>query len=464
MKKAALLFLLIAGVFQHLTAQSGNVDKLISTLSSVKTDDERQDILMELFDLYENYSVDSNMHYANKILETGKQLKSLLIEARALDEIGYVYYRIDNRQKCIEITLQSLRMAEQTGNKRLMGFIHVGLASVQEDEKAISYLKKAIEYLKNTNGYKELLIALNDITVRYLQSNKPDSALTYAQWAYKLTQEHNYNIYTGYTLGSLGTIHSKLGNTGLALEYYKLAVIHAINQKADPLLYKAYDHLISFYQIQGNNDSLFYYAKLNYRLAQKGPVRWMITPARIFYESYKKEGKGDSALKYHEIYKSAQDSLFSTQKIQKVQALSIEEDLRQKEILYEKEKSDQQRKQSIQYAAIAIVIITLLLFFLLLSRSIIVNEKLIEYFNIIGLLIVFEFINLVLHPYLYTLTHHSPVLMLLIMVIIAAILVPVHHRLEKWLTQRLVLKNKRIRLAAAKKTIEMLEGNSAVLP
>ena len=132
--------------------------------------------------------------------------------------------------------------------------------------------------------------------------------------------------------------------------------------------------------------------------------------------------------------------------------------------MLEKEKSNQQRKQSIQYAAIAIVIITLLLFFLLLSRSIIVNEKLIEYFNIIGLLIVFEFINLVLHPYLDTFTHHSPVLMLLIMVIIAAILVPVHHRLEKWLTQRLVLKNKKIRLAAAKKTIEMLEGNAAGLP
>ena len=464
MKKIIFFVLFIISVFQFLTAQPTKGDRLISALSSAKTDDERQDILMELFDLYENFSVDSNMYYANKVLELGKQTNNLLIEARALDEIGYVYYRIDNRQKCLEITLQSLRMAEKTGNQRLIGIIYIGLASVQENEKAITYLKKSIGYLENTNGYKELLIALNDITIDYLRLQNPDSALIYAQWAYKLIQQHNYKTYLGYTLGSLGTIQSELGNTGLALEYYKLAVNDAKTQNAAPLLYNAYSSLVQFYQKQGNDDSVFYYAQRIYSLAQKGPFRWMITPSGIFYEVYKKQGKSDSALKYHEIYKEAQDSLYSSQKIQMVQAMSIEEDLRQKEILFEKEKASEDRKQSIQYAALAIGIITLLVFFLLLSRSVIVNEKLIEYFDIIGLLIVFEFINLVLHPYLGNLTQHSPVLMLLIMVCIAAILVPAHHRLEKWLTSRLVAKNKRIRLAAAKKTIEVLEGNSTIQP
>lgn len=464
MKKIILITLLLISVLQHATAQQSHGDRLLTTLSAAKTDNERQDILMELFDLYENFSVDSNMYYANKVLEIGMQSNNLLIEARALDEIGFVYYRIDNRQKCLQITLQSLRMAEKTGNQRLIGIIYIGLASVQEDEKAITYLKKSIGYLEKTNGYKELLLAINDIAKRYLSFNKPDSALIYAQWAYKLIQEHNYKTYLGYTLGSLGTIQLELGNTGLALEYYKLAVNDAIRQNSDPLLYNAYKRLVVFYQKQGDADSVFHYSRKIYDLAQKGPVRWMITPSGIFYEIYKKQGKSDSALKYHEIYKAAQDSLYSSQKIQRVQAMSIEEDLRQKEILLEKEKTNEERKHSIQYAAIAIGIISFLLLFLLLSRSIIVNEKVIEYFDIIGLLIVFEFINLVLHPYLGNLTHNSPVVMLLIMVCIAAILVPAHHRLEKWLTGRLVEKNKRIRLAAAKKTIEVLEGNSTSLP
>jgi len=51
------------------------------------------------------------------------------------------------------------------------------------------------------------------------------------------------------------------------------------------------------------------------------------------------------------------------------------------------------------------------------------------------------------------------VLMLLGLVCIAALLVPLHHRLEKWATHILVEKNKQIRLAAAKKTIAKLEQN-----
>ena len=464
MNKIALFILLFSSQSQNLTAQQTNGEMLLTSLSSAKTDDKRQDILMELFDLYENFSVDSNMYYANKVLEFGKRTGNLLIEARALDEIGYVYWRMDNRQKCLEVTLQSLKMAEKTGNQRLIGIIYIGLASVQEVEKAITYLKTSIRYLENTNGYKELSIALNDITTNYLRFNMPDSALIYAQRAYELGQKHNYKTYLGYTLCSLGTIQQELGNKGLSLEYYKLAVNDAIEQNSEPLLYNAYRHLVQFYQANGNNDSVFQYSQKIYTLAQKGPVRWMIIPSRIFYELFKKNGRSDSALKYHEIYKGAQDSLYSIQKIQRVQAMSIQEDLRQKDIMVEKEKINKERKHNIQYAAIAIGIITFLIFFLLLSRSIIVNERLIKYFGIIGLLIVFEFINLVLHPYLGNLTNHSPVVMLLIMVCIAAILVPAHHRLEKWLTVRLIDKNKRIRLAAAKRTIESLEGNSTILP
>jgi hypothetical protein len=48
--------------------------------------------------------------------------------------------------------------------------------------------------------------------------------------------------------------------------------------------------------------------------------------------------------------------------------------------------------------------------------------------------------------------------MLAILICIGALLVPLHHRLEKWITKIMVEKNKKIRLAAAKKTIATLEG------
>ena len=121
-------------------------------------------------------------------------------------------------------------------------------------------------------------------------------------------------------------------------------------------------------------------------------------------------------------------------------------------------KEKEERNANLQYAAIAGGLILFVLLFLLLSSSIIVNERTIKFLGIIGLLVVFEFINFLLHPYLAALTHHSPLLMLSIMVCIAALLVPAHHRLEKWITHRFMEKNKRIRLAAAKKVIASIEG------
>jgi hypothetical protein len=77
--------------------------------------------------------------------------------------------------------------------------------------------------------------------------------------------------------------------------------------------------------------------------------------------------------------------------------------------------------------------------------------------GVLALLIVFEFLNLLLHPFLESVTNHTPLLMLLALVCIAAFLIPLHHRVEKWSTAKLVEKNKKIRLANAKKTIEKLE-------
>ena len=47
--------------------------------------------------------------------------------------------------------------------------------------------------------------------------------------------------------------------------------------------------------------------------------------------------------------------------------------------------------------------------------------------------------------------------MLLGLVGIAALLVQLHHKVEHWATAKLVEKNKEIRLANAKKTIEELD-------
>jgi hypothetical protein len=59
-----------------------------------------------------------------------------------------------------------------------------------------------------------------------------------------------------------------------------------------------------------------------------------------------------------------------------------------------------ERRQNIQYAIIALGIIIFIILFLLFSRSIVANQKLISFFGVLGLLVVFEFVNLLIHSWL----------------------------------------------------------------
>ena len=165
----------------------------------------------------------------------------------------------------------------------------------------------------------------------------------------------------------------------------------------------------------------------------------------------------DSAYYYSRMEADINARIFSQNNINKIQALAFNEQIRILEDEAKKLAEEEQRKQNIQFVLIALGIVSFLILFFMLSHSIVVNEKWISFFGILGLLIVFEFINLLIHPFLERVTHHSPVLMLLALVAIASMLIPLHHNIEKWIKEKMTEKNKKIRLAAAKRTIEKLE-------
>jgi hypothetical protein len=85
----------------------------------------------------------------------------------------------------------------------------------------------------------------------------------------------------------------------------------------------------------------------------------------------------------------------------------------------ERLKSIEERTHNIQYTLIAIGIISFVILFLLLSHSTITNTRVITFLSILALLVVFEFLNLLLHPFLERVTHHSPLLMILELVCLA---------------------------------------------
>jgi hypothetical protein len=252
-----------------------------------------------------------------------------------------------------------------------------------------------------------------------------------------------------------------MGNSSLAISYFNLGITEGIKTKSAKELNTIYTDVAQYYYDSNQNDSSVVYAKKAIAVVQQTAFSTRnIKPSKLLLDIYRISNI-DSAFKYSEIYRIANDSLFSAKIIQQTQLMTFEDDLRQQKLVSEKIKTEAQRKQNIQYALIALGIITFIIMFLLLSRSFITNTKLIEFLGVMALLIVFEFLNLLLHPFLERLTNHTPLLMLLSLVCIASFLIPLHRRVEKWSTAKLVEKNKKIRLANAKKTIKKLEGNTS---
>jgi hypothetical protein len=184
----------------------------------------------------------------------------------------------------------------------------------------------------------------------------------------------------------------------------------------------------------------------------------------LLEKAYHAANRPDSAylsLKEHSLL---QDSLVNAEALSKVESMRFSEQLKDKEEERIRAEEATERSRNIQFGIIALIVITLAIFLLVFSRTAVVGAKAIKNLSLIALLLFFEFINLLVHPVLGEITHHSPLLMLLCMAAIAGLLIPLHHRMEHLITNMLVSKNNRVRLEAARRTIEELEGRQDKQP
>ena len=449
---------------QPVFAQVPIIDSILPKIAGEKDEDKKVDLICNKLYGWPGYDSSTSQMIAlgHALITLGQEKKDLIIESAGFCHLGFGFRMAGNLQKGLEYHQKALEIAEIKGNfsilamtKNQMGHVY---REFEDIDKALQLYSSALADVQK--GKNEMLKPwpLMNIGAMYLRMGKLDSALKYLQSSYELALKVD-TLDLPFVLWNLGGVHSRMGNEALAITYYNMAVQKALRGNRVRQLCWAYTDMAEHFQRNNQPDSCKLYAKKAVEVIKYTTFFYLgIKPAKLLADLYEKSNC-DSTLKYARIYKTASDSFYTKKANQQIQLMTFEEDLRQQELANEKNKAEDERKQNIQYALLALGIIILLSLYLLLSRSFITNTKLIEFFGVIGLLIVFEFLNLLLHPFLERITHHSPVLMLLALVCIAALLVPFHHKVEKWATAKLVEKNKEIRLAAARKTIQQLDKN-----
>ncbi|HZX59165.1 MAG TPA: hypothetical protein VFE54_10575 [Mucilaginibacter sp.] len=403
-----------------------------------------------------------------RLLQLAEKIKEDSTYMWAYNAIGNYFTSKANYSLALDYDFRAAQIAEEKlpGCAAVLDANLAGVYNFLENYNlALYYLRKGQRFLSVDRINGKVYVPIVFATV-YSDMNKPDSALKYIQQAYQLSLgpqkpdiRVNNSMNQGMIYRNFGRIYNQLREPELVSYYYKKGIRFCDSVKLPRVL----EQLLNDYSAYLVKEKKYAEAK-NYGIKSfttgrsSGYKKFTADAADQLFNLYKLQGRDDSAYYYLQAKNLYQDSILAEQKTNQLQAVIASQQLKETEQSARAARDAEERTHNIEYAAIALGIVIFIMLFLLLSRSIIVNTRTIEIVGVVGLLIVFEFINLVVHPYLAEFTHDSPVLMLLILVLIAAVIVPLHHRLEYWIKHKLVEKNKAIQLAAAKRTIEKLEG------
>lgn len=343
----------------------------------------------------------------------------------------------------MEHYLEALTLAQKIEDNDLIAEANQNIGNVyswaKEYKVSNYYFNKVKDYVQTIKDDLWLAGTLLGIGGNFEKLNILDSARHYIQQANELSLKLNFSPLRISVLVILGDIHSKMGLDKLALEYYRLSLNESrTNNNLDGISMVA-NSMAQLYQLKGLKDSSFFYAKLAIDTDAKLNRQAALSSLALLVNFYKDHMQIDSAFLYHQKWAVVKDSLFGEEQTKQLQTLSFHESVREKQKAEENLKREKERVNNLQVMAIGTFIITcFILLFLVSKRN--TKPKTIEIFGGIALLLAFEFLALLLHPFIERITHHTPILVFLCLVAIASVLVPLHYKLEKMVKEKLAQK------------------------
>ena len=433
---AVLVFLCMTGF-----SQIKKPDSLRNLLSTETIDSNRVKLMWQLANALYISKPDTAMELAQNALYLARSKKYIEDESRSLGILANTFRVIGNYPQALELNLQKLKIEEKRENYRSLASVlmNIGIVYVYQEEyhKSLEYYAKADSVIKkyNVEDFK-YNIALN-IGDAYDRLNISDSAYFYFNLSLEIANERNDIDLIGTSMTGLGHSYQKLGKYSESLRNYRTAIKLLEEAEDYEVLCEAALGLARLFEKMNRNDSARKYAAYSLSVARGGFLLREYEAALFLTDHYKKLNKIDSAFAYADYTRQLNDTLNSKDKIRKMQILSTNEQFRQREIQESKKISAKKRYKQMQLLLIGIFIPIFFLLTLLMSKSKI-HIRVIRVLGILSLLFFFEYLTLWLHPTVAEFTNHTPVYEIMIFVCVAAILIPLHHRLEHWLVHRLI--------------------------
>ena len=317
--------------------QQSRLDSIKKLLEATGEDTHRVDLLASLAFAYYLYKPDSALYLAQEGYELAQKLGYTKGEALHLNRIANAYTTLGDYPNAIQLFLKAQKISEQTGDK---GGIARALNNTGNVYLEQGDYRNALDYFIHTSKVDEsnsdmllsgYTITLTHIGECYLHLNQLDSCLMFANRAYKLATDNNFET-QGDILRIIGEAEEKKNHQDLALGYYRQSVLACEQFNDNRHLSQAYASIAKLYKKINQVDSAIVYAKKSFDAAHSSQYnKGVLGASNLLFNYY--EGINDKeALRYLKLAMAAKDSLFSQEKVKRMISISFEQKQKQQEI------------------------------------------------------------------------------------------------------------------------------------
>jgi len=425
----------------HCNGQHKYTDSLKQSLKTAKSDSLKILALYNLSYEYQSYKPDSALITAQQLLDFSLERNNFYGQSLALDGLAGAFLRMGDNAKALEYYLKRLKIEETRNLPDNLAILYMNMANVYNRSKdtteAIVYILRADSIIEQDNYTDLKLYAYLNTGNIFEKANRLSEALIYTTKCHDLALTNKDSLMIGSSLNNLGNIYLRLKDYENAIKDYRSSEKYIAAESDNQTLTEGYLGLAQAYLMQNKKDSALYYAKLAYSLSQNYDLHNnALTASKFLSDFYRDQKKYDSAYHYQSTMIALNDSIQSSEKIKQLESMSIQEQLRQQQLALLKQKEKLENKQKLQFLAIGFTIPIFFFFSIFISKRK-VHRKLIQFFGVLSLLLFFEYLTLLLHPFVSDLAHHSPLIEIFVFVCIGALIVPAHHKLEHWFTKHL---------------------------
>ncbi len=430
-----------------------------SYVNSVKDDSLTAEIHLEYGSVYlqKHEKLLSLRNYLTA-LRIAEELKNSVLLRSAYSALSFFYDNIEDYDRAIDYTTKATEMLNniRTGQapyNRVQDYNRIGTlySNKKSYDLAMRYFEKSIALADSLKFEPLKVMSYRSIVDNYLDNNQPLTALNYFNQHPQLRDFLQTLNFGHFIDQSYGYIYMQLGNYDSAKYFYNKVADLYEKDVSQGNQYSYYAQMGLLYKKTGEYDqSLSYFTRANEIAEKTGNLNGLSLMSLYLDSLYRLKGDYKQALVFSNLSHLYKDSLNN---------LSKEKELMQAEALDEQQRQTRQaeemavkvtRRHNIQYRIIIIGIVALIIALVMLGMFK-VSATTIKMLGFFTFLMLFEFIFLVLKKQSHSLTEGEPWKDLVLMIVLAAVLLPLHHWLEHKVIHYLTSHN---RLTASGKTLK----------